>query len=374
MLIYNTKKNSKKLYDSIFKEKEIFNKLIIITGYIGPSIVNDLNNLHYDNVEIYIGMYGKKIALKLHNSLLKSQIDNEKLKIYYTNIPVHSKLYCWYKDNSLEEVLMGSANFSNTALLFNYYREVLQKPSIITSTSEYIETIKEKAYLSSDLNISESLLFPVREVNKTNETTLLSFLANRRSDSFNIIGKATSMGDIHSGSGINWGYSNGLPLLGDAYIPLSSENIENAKNLFPEKSEENIPIEVLWDDGTTMTMLLEGNRKGSNNILYPKQISTFKNKSELGIYLRTRIGEKINRNLVFTEEEVNLVKEIKKEFKKNKTTFEEELKNFSGLKTSLNSKFITKSMLEEYGKTNIEIKVLEDNIYYFDFSVNNGGE
>ena len=46
---------------------------------------------------------------------------------------------------------------------------------------------------------------------------------------------------------------------------------------------------IIWDDGAMMTCLLEGTQRINGNV-EPKQISTYDDKSELGIYLRDRIG------------------------------------------------------------------------------------
>ena len=75
-----------------------------------------------------------------------------------------------------------------------------------------------------------------------------------------------------------------------------------------------------------MKALLEGvyNDK-KNNIKYPKQISSFPEKATLGLYLRNRIG-----------------------------VGEEDL--------------VSKNDLEVYGRTNVEVSLIEEGLYYFDFS------
>lgn len=117
---------------------------------------------------------------------------------------------------------------------------------------------------------------------------------------------------------------------------------------FPQKSADvNLPIDVIWDDGTEMQMLLEGNQEIEGR-LYPKQLSTYKNKSEIGIYLRKRIGDKIGVDL-------SISNDLSKE-------------DFKSKASEYKDKLITKDMLEKYGRTSIEVKLIGDKTYYFDFS------
>ena len=150
--------------------------------------------------------------------------------------------------------------------------------------------------------------------------------------------------------GLNWGFSNGLPRPNDAYIKIPKEQIHNNPLMFPPKNEDiNDPIDVIWDDGTEMQMLLEGSQI-VDGVNYPKQISTYKNKTELGLYIRERIGKVIGKDLIIPVE-------LSKEQFVPKAHFYKD-------------KFITKEMLEKYGRTSINIKLIGDRTYYFDFSSN----
>ena len=104
-------------------------------------------------------------------------------------------------------------------------------------------------------------------------------------------------------SGLNWGYmANGLPSpkrgIDDACIPISINHIRQFPDLFPPKLTErelvdvrgrrqrsNEAIELIWDDGITMEGLLEGTNN-VDGIEYPKQISSFPAKNQMGEYLR----------------------------------------------------------------------------------------
>src|SRR5699024_2396120 len=102
---------------------------------------------------------------------------------------------------------------------------------------------------------------------------------------------------------------------------------------------------------------------------YPKQISTYKNKSELGTYIRKRIGDKIGKNLVHSQESIMKLKKLKKEYSGNKDGIIEAIKKDSELEKELRDKFITNKHLEEYGRYDITVKLLTEGIYSFDFSV-----
>ena len=369
MLLYNSVENKTLLHDTVFRKNTSFDEgteLTIITGNIGFSTPEGLLHLGFKNTRVIIGMYGSNISPDLHSILLRIQRQNPNIKFFYTNGKIHSKIYIWHKEDKIEEYAIGSANFSlATALVENLYRETLDL------FSNEIESEKKINQYIKDIN---SFLIPIDGYTSTLGATkkewhlmveergrLLSLLSSRSTPANpNILGVTTVAGGVSVSSGLNWGYSNGLPLLGDAYIAISSEFVKNNPDIvLPKQKEENIPIEVLWDDGTTMLMLMEGNM--GKDILYPKQISSYNNKSLLGSYLRKRIGEKIGKVLEFTDEEINEVKRyknLKKEVVMDKQIFD-----------SIETKLITKDILNKYGRSNIDIKKLNNGSYYFDFGI-----
>jgi len=104
-------------------------------------------------------------------------------------------------------------------------------------------------------------------------------------------------GQVQESSGLNWGYANAHVCSNDAYIKITKSNVINNPTYFPPKRHRDI-INVTWDDGTTMTCMLEGTQVISG-VEYPKQISSYGDKSRIGTYLRGRIGvfnRRVNRN------------------------------------------------------------------------------
>lgn len=199
----------------------------------------------------------------------------------------------------------------------------------------------------------------------------LSLLSNTDGKGENILGIRNNKGEVHAAAGLNWGYSAGTPILGDAYIPITRKNVEESSGILPIKSKgENHPIEVIWDDGTKMLLLLEGNgARVDDEHFYPKQVSTYKNKSELGNYIRKRVGTKIGTNLIYSQYSIDNLKKIKKNNKGNKEEIIEEIKRDMYLEDELLDKFITLDHLKRYGRTDISVELDENGIYRFDFSV-----
>lgn len=383
MIYYNEKAKkkgelSKVLYNEIFNFKKDVNKFIIITGYTGPQMIKDLANLPYEEIVVVIGMYGKNINPKLHQSIINCNTSIKNLSVYYTNKEVHTKCYAWYKNDKMVDFLIGSANFSPGALIGNAMREVLCKVSDSQRKDEmekYIKSILKDTYICNALKAND---IEKRKVPYSSESCKLSLLASRKGDT-NIIEISTEKNNVHAAAGLNWGYSVGTPALNDAYIAIRKNNIEEAPGLFPIKSSENKPIEVVWDDGTINMLLLEsnGSKASDSQGIYPKSIGSFRNKSELGDYLRKRIGEKIDKDLIFTPEAIATLKSIKEKNtkkignnrKSDKAQIIKDIKQNKKLYEELKSKIITKEDLIKYGRMDITVTMIGDGIYSFDFSV-----
>lgn len=92
--------------------------------------------------------------------------------------------------------------------------------------------------------------------------------------------------EVQRQAGLNWGHSRGNVCTEDAYIALNADFFRQNPNFFPQHGNT---ISVLWDDGIQMTCLLEGTQE-VNGQKCPKQLSTYNDKSELGAYLRNRLG------------------------------------------------------------------------------------
>ena len=335
------------LYDRVFNEKIDADELVIITGYIGPAIVEDLASLPF-KVNIYVGMYGNNISGVLHDTL--KSLNNTKISINYIKTLVHSKCYIWLKNNVIVKALIGSANFSMNGLKTPFKEVLGDIPfNAYSELQIYLNLIKDDSYPVDEYKGEITSIYYIDENTKSinSKEVEISLLATRSGGAENLLGEITNPGEVHKAAGLNWGFSNGLSLPNDAYIKIPSQLIrENALLFPPKRTDSNEYIDVIWDDGTKMQMLLEGTQT-IDNVDYPKQISTYKNKKELGIYLRNRIGKKIGKDLIIPIES-------KEEFKNNVTLYKDKL--------------IDKEMLDKYGRSSINIKLIGEGTYYFDFS------
>ena len=311
------------LEEIIFHRHEIHesDEFIVLSGYLGPTPVARLKQLPFNSTVIY-GMYGSEgIKPMLHNSLTSIHNDIDKLNIFYSQLPVHSKCYVWRKQGEIIHALVGSANFSTNGLT-TPYREVLAETTYDTfrPLNTYIQHILNNSI--SCLEIGSQRIIDNFITTDFCDMTLLGI-----------------DGEVQNAAGLNWGQNpSNHTTPNDAYIPIRAQHIRDYPNFFQPKQlnpqhtdtrgrmqRHNDSIEIIWDDGTTMEGLLEGSQP-INGIIYPKQISSFPEKSQLGEYIRNRIGVPLGQP-------------------------------------------VRKHHLERYGRTDIEISLLGEGVFKFDFSV-----
>lgn len=311
------------LEEIIFHRHEIFgaDELIVLSGFLGPAPVERLAELPFPSRVIY-GMYGSEgIKPRLHNSLLDLQNGIDKVNIFYSNIPVHSKCYVWKRNNVIVHALVGSANFSTNGLR-TPFREVLAETTFDTfePLNAYIQTI-----FNSSISCLEAVARQVVIPALAPITCSLTLLAED--------------GEVQGTAGLNWGQNpRNHTRPNDAYIKIRTQDIRNFPVFFPPKQlnpihienrgrpyRHNDNVEIIWDDGVIMDALFEGSQP-INNIVFPKQISSFPRKSDLGEYIRLRIGVPSGQP-------------------------------------------VRRHHLNAYGRTDISVSMIGEGIYEFDFSV-----
>lgn len=311
---------------------------IILSGYIGVEPISKLADLPSNiRATVIYGMYGSdNISAPLHNALLELQNKLPNVEILYSTIPVHSKVYFWREGENITNALIGSANFSVSGLR-NDYKEILADMEEISfpDFKAYYEYVRERCISCTDNSIKAKKVSKVPRSSIQTQPLLTHGICR--------VSLLDNKGLVAKKSGLNWGFSSGHVSAGDAYIRISMENIRTFPKMFPpkkyqggiqnetssgRKNRENDEVELIWDDGTVMVGLLEGqNINKIDGMIYPKQLSTSPRKSILGMYLRKRLGVDLNH-------------------------------------------VITKSDLKRYGRTHIDISLISDGIYYMDFSVN----
>lgn len=129
-------------------------------------------------------------------------------------------------------------------------------------------------------------------------------------------------GCVQRQGGLNWGFSNGHVCVDDAYIAITHDFIRKNPNFFPAVGSV---INVIWDDGTKMSCSVEGTQEIDDRV-YPKQLTSAYDKSIFGVYIRKRMGV-------------------------------------------VSGKVITMDDLDAYGRRDIEILRVENDVYEIDFSV-----
>lgn len=334
----------KDLEEIIFAHHEILSEepdeLIIISGYLGPSPVTRLNELDF-KVTVIGGMYTGGINTKLWESLSHIKENNPKLEIMFASEEIHAKAYVWKKNNKVLSALIGSANFSSNGLRSDY-REILADASRDTFNAllDYYKYIKENSITQPSIKEGaerEDINFDSgEEINKTDLkyscTLPLYSLRNNK---------------VHEKGGLNWEFSSGHVAVGDGYIALPKNIIKENPKLFKPydqnyqssrgRNRNSDPVEIIWDDGYVMPASFEGVNT-INGMTYPKQITSYSakiprlngkrisKKSILGRYLRNRLGVSVNH-------------------------------------------LITMEDLENYGRNNITLSLIEEGVYYADFSV-----
>ena len=279
--------------------------------------------LPFRSTVIY-GMYGSEgIKPFLHRSLTELQNKIDSVNIFYSSLPVHSKCYVWRYKGEIVHALVGSANFSVNGLT-TPLREILAETTVDT-----FEPLN--AYVQHVLNNSLSCL----EVTAAERTRLTRTTQANDICQMTLLDPATNQ--VPLTSGLNWGQNpNNHTRPNDAYIAIRTSHVRDCADLFPPKQSysldtrgrpqrHNDSVEIIWDDGVSMEGLFEGSQS-VGDLIYPKQISSFPVKSELGEYFRSRLGVPSGQP-------------------------------------------VRRHHLDAYGRTDVAVSLISEGVYKFDFSV-----
>jgi len=306
-------------------------ELVIVSGYVGPSSVEKLSTLPFQTTVVY-GMYGSdRISQRMHSSLRRLSDQIPQVQILYSNVPVHAKLYLWKFSGNITHALVGSANFTANGLN-SPFREVLAEATVDTFTplEQYVEKV-----LGNSIECSAAEL--IEDLRQEPEPQIITTPDGQIICEMTLLDPRT--GEVQENHGLNWGQSVRSHVRpNDACIPIRASHIRTYPTIFPPKesrplhtdgegrsSRQNDYVEILWDDGSSFEALFEGSQP-VDGVRYPKQISSYPHKDTLGKYIRDRIGVPHGQR-------------------------------------------VTAADLNAYGRTHIHVSVIEERIYYFDFSV-----
>lgn len=315
------------------------NLLRIITGFTDPERiathmialadgVKDGDFVQGIQIEMILGM-NYSISQKKHESLCRTlrylaytkSMPSFKLNYVYTGKPVHSKVYIWSKDGTPTVAYCGSLNYSVNA--FKNQRESVSDCDAVAA-SAYYETLLPDTMSCFDAGIKTYLSSLKKTEEKADEDDSFqmdyTFYDKQNPVGTIEISLLQSNGQVGYGSGVNWGIRpNGTKRNRDqAYIPYNTA--DRVAGFFPDRikpDDKNCPIfrVVTSDYGTFHMRMAQANNKA---------IHVAESNAILGEWLRKRLGIK-------------------------------------------SGEFITKDMLEKYGKTSVVFRKYEDGTYLLDF-------
>ena len=315
------------------------NELEIMGGFVGPSPVKSLTETDLNCRIVYGCLQSGKVSEKLHQQFLRATKSSKKVNLFYKQNYNHSKIYLWKKSGIPIEALVGSANFS-TSGLENDFQEVLFK---ITDRNELDEinsflnhAIDDSEKISEHYSKFSNIKKVKLESSAVGQDEILSLDPPHVSVSLTI--EKGGLIQTPRASGVNWGFkSDGSPAekrhISDAYIPISSKLVKSVPDLFPNSGvnpnfgqgqghRNSSAAEAIFDDGVEMKRSFEG-YGGKENLV--KQLTSLPKKNILGEYIRKRMGLPESAKIEYQD-------------------------------------------LVEYGRLNIEISLLQEGIYFIDFS------
>lgn len=323
----------KNLESLIFSRHELIqcDELVVISGYVGPDPIKRISKLPLQTTVVY-GMYASDgIHLSLYNKLLTEVNKISNLRVLFSTVPIHSKAYMWLNKGKVVYSLVGSANFSSNGLQ-TPFKETLAEATTDTFSDleEYRDYVFKYSIPCTEARVkqSEKKTTIVEPDSKACEIPLFKFQGGKKV--------------VLEKSWLNWGFADANVNIDDAYIGIPVDCLRKHPNMFPPKRtvppdeaiiarkghRHNETVEVIFDDGVSLTMLLEGNAKyidaSGNIVLYPKQFASTPRKSKLGQYLRKRMGVASGTPIVYDD-------------------------------------------LLRYGRDSIEITLLGEGLYYFNF-------
>ncbi len=233
--------------------------------------------------------------------------------------PVHSKMYIWSKGDTFHEAFIGSANYTQNAFL-GRQREVLAALHD-EAVLDYYRTLADKSVFCTHPEIENLVTIysdkqyyrrAVEDKNPYSGGGLAGLESVRVSL---LIAQGKKKGEVHGkGGGLNWGF-RGNRNRNEAYLQLSKQVYTS--DFFPIRGEH---FNVLTDDGKGFILTRAQKDERGHALETPAKNAI------LGEYFRHRLGVSSDT-------------------------------------------FITRAMLNSYGRTDVEFTKLDSEYYYMDFSV-----
>lgn len=314
--------------------------LKIITGYtdiecIYRHLINlsDMDKKERFSVEMILGMTNSNgLSEKKHrdiNRLIESIKDNSKMPDFICRYKVvgadiHSKVYIWSKDNNPVLAFCGSANYSMNAF---FKRRECMTDCDSSEAQKYFDSIVPDTILATDSAVKDRINFARKkeaevEIDTYNleNLTWTMFEDKIPLDTCQVSLLTADGKETGNGSGLNWGIRpNGTKRDRDqAYIPYNKKDKKDG--FFPLKKDNSVKNNPLFKVVTKdfppffMRVAQDGN----------KGIHSAESNALLGKYFRNKLG-------------------------------------------LASGTFITKEMLENYGRTYVTFKKYDNDVYVMEF-------
>lgn len=314
--------------------------LKIITGFTDTECIyrhlinlSDLGKNNKFSVDMILGMTGGAgITEKKHdriNNLISRISSNKQMPKFIcrykiNGLDIHSKVYIWFKRNKPVLAFCGSANYSMNAF---FKRRECMTDCNSEEAEKYFEILEKDTILSTDPSVRDKISFSRKkesdnEIDKYNLENLSWDMFNGKTplDTCKISLLKANGKETGFGSGLNWGIrKDGTKRNKDqSYIPYNKK--DRKEGFFPLKQspeDKNNPLFKVIPNGFSPVFMriAQANNKG---------IHTAESNAFLGQFFRQKLGLP------------------------------------SGA-------FITKEMLEQYGKTYVVFRKYENGIYLLDF-------
>lgn len=350
MIVDKMELEEKILYEPALKSGMGCTYLRIVTGYTDVGRISkhlldlkdgiEAGKYERVQIELILGMVKSGgLSKKKHEQLVEllNYSNNSKgmpkIKCYYVveGVPVHSKVYVWSKGTDTVIAFCGSANYSMNAFgNKSRQREYMEECKAKEALSYFRKIKKNSVDCFDEAEVASSISFasydPTRFSKIDDQLNLENlsydyFLDKDPVDQIEVsLLKSKSRGsDVGYGSGVNWGIrQNGTKRNpNQAYIPYNKA--DKKKGFFPDeriKNTKSCPIfkVVTKEKGAFYMRIAQSGEKG---------IHSAQNNAIIGEYLRERLGVP-------------------------------------------GGTFITKSMLENYGRTKVTFKkYFEDDEYIY---------
>ncbi len=314
--------------------------LKIITGYTDIECIyrhlialSDMGKTNSFSVDMILGMTNSNgLSEKKHkdiNRLIANVNSNSKMPAFIcrykvSGADIHSKVYVWFKEDEPVLAFCGSANYSTNA--FTKRRECMTNCESIEA-NKYFNSLVPDTILATDPSVKNKINFTKKkftdvEIDAYNLENLSwdMFKDKVPLDTCKVSLLTADGNETGFGSGLNWGIrQNGTKRDRDqAYIPYNAQ--DKKEGFFPLKQNAEIKHNPLFKVVTKdfppffMRIAQAGN----------KGIHTAESNALLGQFFRQKLGVPTGT-------------------------------------------FITKEMLENYGKTYVVFKKYDNDIYLMDF-------